>query len=108
MHFDDIPVVGSIERDYNLTGIVKATGDNTVEMTMGQNTATGYVADDGLHVDPIMIDYPIMGTTTVKVRVVTPVIAPLQDGKTSTVAELSATMSGIAITGTADVEATKK
>lgn len=106
--FDDVPVIGSITRDYDLQATVKATGENTVEMSMGEQKATGYVADDGLHVDPIMIDYPLFGTTTAKVRVVTPVVPPLQNGKTSTVAELSTSVSGITIYGTADVDATKK
>lgn len=78
-----------------------------VTLTVGENSYNGYVTETGLHIDPIVVNYPIM-QTNIDMTVTIPTVEKPVNGKTSFQAAVSATASGITITGTADVVATKK
>ena len=67
----------------------------------------GYANARGLHVDPIMIDYPIMNTT-VSFTATIPTIEKPVDGSTSFTASLVTTVQGMTITGSADIIATQQ
>ena len=86
---------------------VERVGDNgDVSITMDGNSYEGYVNNSGLHIDPIIINYPL-GQTSLTATLTIPVISKPVDGSTSCQATLIATVYGIAITGTADIVATR-
>lgn len=87
----------SIERNGN-------TGD--VKILMGSESYDGYVNNSGLHVDPIVINYP-MGQSSLALTVTIPTISKPVNGETTCQASIMTTVSGITITGLADVVATK-
>lgn len=78
-----------------------------VKITVGEKTTEGYVNESGLHVDPIIVDYPILNTD-VSFTVTIPVIAKPKDGVATCQASLVATAMGFTITGIADIVATKQ
>lgn len=78
-----------------------------VKITVGDYSTEGYVNESGLHVDPIMINYPIMNTE-VQFTATIPVIEKPVEGVVSSQASLVATAMGFSITGTADMVAVKQ
>lgn len=78
-----------------------------VVLTSGEYTIEGYVNDKGLHIDPIVVDYPIM-QTTVQLTLTIPAISKPVNGTTTCQASAAATVMGMTITGMADIVATKK
>ena len=108
IHVDNLPVVGSIDRQMTYDGKVEATGENAVKLTIGEYTTVGTVDGSGLHVDPATVEYPITAGVVAQVKVECPVIPPLQNGHTSAQAKLTASVMGMSVGGTADIDITKK
>ena len=106
---NNIPVIGTYTLDIPATDatIAKVGNSNAVELTMAGQTVSGYVDASGLHVDPIVINQTI-ATFNVSINVSFPTIVPPLNGQMSWVSTLSASLSGVPITGTADLVATKK
>ena len=107
--FNNVPMIGTYSMDLTPMDatIEKMGSSNEVVMTVAGQTTTGYVNSTGLHVDPVVVNQTIM-TYTVAVTVTFPPISAPVNGTTSWTSTLNANISGIGITGTADMTATKK
>lgn len=105
---NDVPVVGSITRDFDGEGRITSVGDNNVIVTVSEYSVMGHASKEGLHVDTISMDIPIENIGTIKVKAITDVVPPLENGRTTGEARLSASYMTFALRGTAEIEARKK
>ena len=80
--------------------------EGDVIITSGQYSVDGYVRNDGLHVDPVVVQYPFM-SSNIDLTLTIPTVKKPVNGTTSCIASVVATVSGITITGTADITVTK-
>lgn len=82
-------------------------GDNgDVTIIMGDESYDGYVNNSGLHIDPIIVNYPL-GQYNIALTATIPTINKPVNGVTTCQATIMASVYGITITGNADVTATK-
>lgn len=101
-------VGGTQERPIeNMEISVIRNGDNSdVTIIMGEQSFDGYVNNSGLHIDPIVVNYPI-GTASMALTVAIPTIEKPVNGVTSCHATITASYGVYTISGFADVTATK-
>lgn len=106
---NNIPVIGTYSMDLPAMDatIEKIGSGNEVSVTISGQTQTGYVNSAGLHIDPIVINQTIM-SYDVAITVTFPVISAPVNGTMSWTATLNTTISGIGISGTAEMTAVKK
>ena len=106
--FNNVPMVGTYSTDLPEMDakIEKLEGDN-VQVTMSDQVTTGYVNSSGLHIEPIVINHSISGYN-VSITIIFPTISAPVNGTTSWTSNLNTTISGMAITGTADMTAVMK
>ena len=108
VHMTNIPMVGDYDQTIpEMDASIVSTGGEEVSVTMGGKTTTGYVTSSGLHVDPIVVSQTFLNMA-MDVQFTFPVIKAPVDGKTSWTSNLSASVSGVGISGTADMVAVKK
>ena len=108
-HLNGVPVIGTYDTQIPESEVTITPDGETgnVTITMNGTTATGYVNESGMHIDPVIVNTNIL-STDVEITVAIPVIGAPVDGVITTTANLTATIMGMAITGTADITATKK
>ncbi len=104
-----VPVLGNLDQELDEMDCTIALNgeEGDVTITMAGETSTGHVTEEGMTVQPIATTQEVMGQP-VKINVNFPTIAKPVNGTTSWQATLTATISGVPITGTADMVATKK
>ncbi|MBO4306790.1 MAG: hypothetical protein J5848_00560 [Bacteroidales bacterium] len=104
-----LPIIG----EYPLSmpdmdgSIVKVGDDGDVRVTLFGQTQDAYVRNDGMHVDPFIMNQDISGMT-LAITVAMPVVKAPVDGVITTTAILSGTTSLGAINGTADIVAVRR
>lgn len=90
-----------------MVATIEKNGDQgDVTITMMNRSINGYVKQDGLHLDPFIVNREIMGAT-VAVTVAVPVVKAPESGLMNTTATLTASIAGFSANGTADVFATR-
>lgn len=87
---------------------ISLKGNNgDVTLVSGEYTYEGYVNASGLHLDPIIINYPV-GTMTAVVTITVPVIDKPVNGTMSCTAVLQGSAGNFGVTGTVDMVAVRK
>lgn len=105
----DIPILGTTTQELpDMDATIEKDGDNgEVILTMSGQTTTGYVNQAGLHVDPLIINQEISGYN-VSITIAFPTISAPVNGVTSWEANISTSLAGIAVSGVAQMTATRK
>ena len=104
-----LPVVGQQSVPVpSMDCTVALKGDKgDVTLTINDKSIDGYVNDSGLHIDPFNYNTEILNTS-LAFTVTVPTIAKPDNGRVSTTASLVASVSGVAVNGTADVIGVRK
>ena len=107
--FNNVPMIGTYSMDLTpMDATIERTGSgNEVSVTISGQSTTGYVNSTGLHIDPVVINETLMSYSVAITVTFPPISAPV-NGTTSWISTLSANISGIGISGTANMTATRK
>ncbi|MBP5190563.1 MAG: hypothetical protein J6031_06570 [Bacteroidales bacterium] len=104
-----IPVLGAIDQDLDaMDASIALNGEEgNVTVSMAGQTTTGNVTEAGMTLQPIVTTQTIMGTN-VEVTITFPVISKPVNGVSSWTSNITASINGIPLSGTADMTATRK